>query len=263
MGGLVDAGGVFSFDQDAAVLDTRKVHPHSFIAAATTAFASHYPLSVRPQHFWMMILQAAATHVEQNAEEVRAQWVAHEGKKELVVNCDEFGLGRKNNWASVVDGKPDCFSAQIERNVVEGVAAELSPSFSSTSSVENIALKITVMDITKSFFSFKCTTMCGFPRVIMEGTLKDWELLRSNAELLIKGRCAKAFAEQWCEALLPLLDILVEEYRKSIKGECKPDEQFWNSMCKRGGTSGSGGETWLNGWYNIFFPYINRAQPLV
>merc|ERR1712107_398052 len=39
-----------------------------------------------------------------------------------------------------------------------------------------------------------------------------------------------------------------------------PDEQFWNSMCKLGGTRGSGARTWFNGWINIFFPYI-MEQP--
>merc|ERR1712217_931074 len=36
------------------------------------------------------------------------------------------------------------------------------------------------------------------------------------------------------------------------------DAPFWNSMCKRGGTSGSGSRTWFNGWFNILFPYVDR-----
>ena len=36
-----------------------------------------------------------------------------------------------------------------------------------------------------------------------------------------------------------------------------------NSMCKRGGTSGSGARTWLNGWFNIFFPWVGRASNLL
>merc|ERR1719282_577954 len=118
--GLVDAGGMFSFEESRTLV--ARLHPHGFIAAAIEAFANHYPLALRPQHFWLMVLQATAVH-----------------------------------------GKPDCFSSQIDCNVVEGLAAELSPGFSDTSDVENIALKMTVMDITKSFFSFKCMTMCGFP----------------------------------------------------------------------------------------------------
>merc|ERR1711870_75246 len=100
----------------------------------------------------------------------------------------------------------------IDRNIVPGLAEELTPGFSSTSAVENIALKITVMDATKSFFSFKCSTCCGFPQVIMEGSASDWQLLRQHAERLVKGRCEAAFAKQWCDALLPVLDIFVHEY---------------------------------------------------
>merc|ERR1719453_2441128 len=73
-GGLVDAGGAMPLDAVAPLLaDYRS---HGFIAAATAAFANHYPLSVRPQHFWLMILQGTAVHVRLNAEEVREKWVA-------------------------------------------------------------------------------------------------------------------------------------------------------------------------------------------
>ena len=40
--------------------------------------------------------------------------MAHEGKKELEVNCDEFVKGKANNWASTVSEKPDSFSVQIK-----------------------------------------------------------------------------------------------------------------------------------------------------
>ena len=40
--------------------------------------------------------------------------MAHKGKKELIVNCDEFVKGRANNWVFTVSGKPDSFSEQIK-----------------------------------------------------------------------------------------------------------------------------------------------------
>ena len=80
-----------------------------------------------------MILQAIATHVNLNAEEIRSKWVAPEGNKVLTVVCDEFVLGSEtNNWASVVDGKPDSFAVQIEQKIVSGLAEELVPNFSDT-----------------------------------------------------------------------------------------------------------------------------------
>ena len=78
------------------------------------------------------------------------------------------------------------------------------------------------------------------------GTLDDWKLLRAHAEALILERCSQsagkksaAFGQTWCDALLPLLDKFIEEYKRGLLKKA-PDEQFWNSMVKRGGTSGSG-----------------------
>jgi hypothetical protein len=116
-------------------------HKNNFISAIITAFSEHFPLALRPQHFWILILQAISRHVDDKHEEVRSKWVAHDGKKKLTVRCDEFVLGKAgNNWASVVDGKPDCFKKQIEDNLVEGLKEELVPDFSGTTAVESIAI---------------------------------------------------------------------------------------------------------------------------
>jgi len=265
--GLVDAGGVMPHDPSEELIEGS--HPHGFIAAAISAFANHYPLALRPQHFWLMILQAIATHVELNAEELRSKWVAHEGKKELRVWRNHFRLGLPNDWAGVIDNPEDGFLAQIGRNVVEGVMQDLQPAFGGTTADERIASAITVMDATKSFFSFKVMTYCGFPSVTLEGSLDDWRALRAHAEALVMKRCSAEFAKKWCAALLPLLDKFVAEYEAGhgpggLDGEGGPlvlrlaDEAFWNSMVKRGGTRGSGARTWFSGWINILFPYIEQ-----
>jgi len=247
--GLVDAGGRYAHPPGERMLEDG--HEHGFIAAVTAAFKGHYPLALRPQHFWLMVTQGVATHVDLHAEAVRQEWVAHEGKKTLAVHCDEFVLGKANDWASTVSGKPDSFAAQIAANTVPGVAEALAPPFSGTTAVEDIAQKIVVMDICKSYFSYKCMTKCGFPEITLEGSEADWRLLREASERLI-GRCTPEFQAEWGVSLLPLLDKLVA----ARSGEV--DATFWNSMCKRGGTSGSGARTWFNGWVNVLFPYIDR-----
>lgn len=170
---LIDEGGLYPEAKTTKLLQGMKVK-NGFIAAALQAWNSHYPFVIAPQHVWLCILQALAVHVEQNAEELRQKWVSHEGKKTLEVRCDEFTLGKPNDWASVVDGKPDSFSVQINKNVVEGLPKELVPEFSTLTPKENIAIKMTVMDITKSYFDFKCSTRCGFPSVTMDGSESDW-----------------------------------------------------------------------------------------
>lgn len=51
---------------------------------------------------------------------------------------------------------------------------ELVPSFTQTSATENISMQVTVMDVAKNYFEYKMTTICGYPKVILEGTLEDW-----------------------------------------------------------------------------------------
>lgn len=98
-----------------------------------------------------------------------------------------------------------------------------------------------------------------------QGTAGDWAKLRQHAEQLITRRCDAPWAARWLQSLLPLLDKLAHEYQRAAaaQGDRRAgDELFWNSMCKRGGTSGSGARSWFNGWFNIFFPDIlGRPNP--
>eukprot|EP01052_Picozoa_sp_SAG31_P017613 SAG31_NODE_1213_length_9359_cov_4.298164_8_plen_100_part_00 len=92
---------------------------------------------------------------------------------------------------------------QIAANTVPGVAEALSPPFSATTVVEDIAQKIVVMDICKNYFGFKCGTLCGFPEITLEGSLEDWRLLREASERLLQ-RCTPDFQDQWsvlCRAI--------------------------------------------------------------
>jgi len=253
--GLVDVGGQMPANGHPPIITGG--HYNGFISAIITAFAKHYPLALRPQHFWLCICQAVSKHVELNAEAVRGKWVAHTGKKELVVRRDHFVMGARNDWASVI-AAPDGFAAQIKENTVEGVVEAIDLPFSSSTSSEQIALQITLMDMTKSFFSFKCMTCCGFPSVTLEGSADDWRLLLTKAEKLIRERCEKQWGEAWLRALVPLLEKIQSEYATGAQHGAG-DESFWNSMCKRGGTSGSGARTWFNGWINILYPYIQDA----
>lgn len=193
-------------------------------------------------------------HVGENSEELRSKWVMHEGKKPLVVNCNDFVLGEPtNDWASCVDGRPDCFSNQISKTIVEGLEAELLPNFTKITPAENIALKVTVMEACKNFYAYINCTCCGFPSIDLEGSDADWLMLAENAKSLLENRCTKDFSDWWLESLIPLLKKIVLE-RKNIKSGLACDSIFWNSMVKEGGEYGSGGYTWYNGWYNILMP---------
>lgn len=51
-----------------------------FFVAALMAFAQHLPLQLSPDHIWSLIMYAFAKHVDTNAEALRSNFVAHQGK---------------------------------------------------------------------------------------------------------------------------------------------------------------------------------------
>lgn len=225
---------------------------NGFIAAVTIAFAEHYPLALRPEHIWTLVLQGVAAHVNQHAEALRPKFVAHDGKKQLLIRRDEFRLGASgDDWRGVVAE----FSEQIAQNTVAGTAELMATDFSSTTADERVAGQMTVMHVLEQYFDFGMMSMCGFPSITLEGTLEDWRGLRRKAEAMVRGTCTEEFGAWWLAALLPVLERFVAQY----EDPARTDVPFWQSMAKQGGVGGSGGCTWLNGWYNVLFPQLKSG----
>jgi hypothetical protein len=234
----------------------RQSHGHGFIAAITTAFDNHLPLTLRPEHFWLLTLQAVARHVKDNAEELRDRFVAHDGKRELDIYRDDWGGGPGTegyDWAGVVSE----FATQIDAATVPGVAHLTATDFSSSTPEEVVAGKVVVMDMLQEFFAYTMHTRCGYPSITLEGTAADWHKLRAKVLALVAEKCTPALADSWGPALQSALDRFVD----AVDHPDKVDTVFWQAMCKRGGVSGSGGRSWLNGWYNVFFPFLREGRP--
>ena len=225
---------------------------HSFLGTALEAWSDHRDFIVKPDHFWLMFLQAVGIHVNNNSKALRKRWVRHKGKMELRVRRDGFIKdSRDNDWAGVVEE----FVNLIDAKTVDNVGTLLDGGFSTTTFVERIAAKSTVMNIVKSYFDFVVMTLCGFPSVRMEGSVEDWEKLRDKVEEVFeKKKLMPEFSRKWSEVLLPVLDKLV----LSAKGE--PPLDFWDKMIKYHGPKGSGGYSYVSGWINVFLPIVNETE---
>ena len=200
-------------------LGPRQHCSNGFLQAAVTAFSEHYPFIMRPQHIWILILQVVAEHVNRNAQELRSKWIAtpvpeqpsgfsgsrHSApggskpeapKIALIVDKNDFVLGSPtNDWASVVlsadEGNENNFLKQIQRHVVPGTMEDvlIGDMLTGTTTIEHVTMGITVMDALQSYFDSIMRTLCGFPSITLEGSLADWQLIRSKAESLIRTRC--------------------------------------------------------------------------
>jgi len=181
------------------------------------------------------------------AEELRDQFVRHEGKKELVVERPEFEKGSPDNhWENVF---PE-FSSLIAANCVPGTTELIENDFSTTGPVEKVVSHITLMDAVQHYFTYTMCCGCGFPSITLTGTPEDWEKIRAKAE-----RLSKYNLDWWLAALLPALDQFV------AAAQGQPDLDFWRSLCMiNTGTSFPVYEP-LTGWVQVFFPYLIDPCP--
>mmetsp|Transcript_24375 Transcript_24375/g.51706 ORF Transcript_24375/g.51706 Transcript_24375/m.51706 type:complete len:544 (-) Transcript_24375:781-2412(-) len=228
-----------------------------FLAACLTAFAQHLPLELSPDHIWAVLSYAFAKHVDTHAEELRKNFVQHEGKKRLLVEVNGFVMsgGDLEKGTSAAEWEQKVFpgfSRQIKEHIGEKVHATIASDFTTTTNTARAAHEITLMSAMKNYFSYGMSTCCGIPNITLFGSESDWTALRARAENL-GNLMTPAVRDAWMPYLLPVLDEFVESYKGNVK------HGFWQSMVKLRGTSGSGAYDFISGWLQIFFPYLRSG----
>ncbi len=216
---------------------------HPGVAAIHLAFNDHRPLILSPDSMWMFVAQGFAHHVNAHAEEIRSKLVKHPGNLLIHMRRDDFVKGSPNNpWLDVVDE----FATQIRAHVGDETLDMLLPAFSTTGAAEKVAGQVVLLDAMQSYFEYEVQTLCGIPRITLEGTSDDWQRLAERTEEL-----SRFGLKWWTEPLRPIL----AEFVAASRGTANP--QFWRSIYKRHG--GSGGP-YVNGWITAFFPYLTDWQ---
>jgi hypothetical protein len=223
--------------------EARDLHP--LLQAVHVAFAEHRPLSLSPDHIWLIIAQGFAIHVDQHAEELRSRFVRHDGRAEVAVSVEELPQ-TSAAWAAAITQ----FGKGIEQHVGTGVHRLLSCAFSTTTERERVAAEVVMMSAFRRYFDFVMRCVCGIPEVTLEGAPADWAEIRRRADVLAEYDLA-----WWMDALRPVLDELVNTARGKV------DRDFWQCLYKP--KDAYGGEL-ATGWIMRFFPYLqHNAGPPV
>lgn len=221
-------------------LVTRGYHP--FFEGMYAAYADHRPFTLSPDIMWLLICQGFANHVNNNSEELRKLLVDFDGKTSLVVRNDRIRLDDpKSPWAEVF---PE-FSKQIAVHTGQQLTNALTADFSTTTLVTRVASQITLMNALKSYFDFIVIRIgCGIPKITLEGTPKDWQLVLNKTQALRKYKL-----DWWIDEIEPLL----KQFVKASQG--KVDQDFWKGMFKYHSEGKCGSPTIIDGWIVKFFPY--------
>ncbi|MFJ4189497.1 DUF4419 domain-containing protein [Kitasatospora sp. NPDC089509] len=210
------------------------------LRAAHIAFARHLPLSLSPDVLWYAVVHEVAVHVRLDAERYEGLFSATPGRKRTIQVRDDSLLSADADWARSIRLVREPLAKEIGPELVE----LFQPAFSTTTPDDVSSVLVALMDVVSPYYEFLWITMCGIPRVRLEGTAADWALLAERV-----GELAEWFEPlgPWFAALRTVLD----EIAATAAGG-PVDQEFWRSLYKW--ESESGGD-FVSGWITAFFAH--------
>ncbi|KAJ7291537.1 hypothetical protein C8J57DRAFT_1273353 [Mycena rebaudengoi] len=211
-----------SFNGDSKETSTSMLIPgqNGFVDTVIMAYTQHHALVLRPDDVWMMILLQFNFFVNANADLLRASFVAHDDKEELIV---------------ATLGPPD-FGAMARQM---------------TDLIEKIA--ILMMATLKEYFTYTMMFGCGIPRVTLEGERSDWVNILQRLEKL-KEYGIETIA--WYHLLRPVISRFVSAFDFPQNPE---NVDFWQRVAKHQ-SGGSGGPSFYSGWITAFYVFDKKGK---
>jgi len=214
------------------------------------AFQQDLHLVLRPDDIWLSILTQFNMFVNGNSEHLRTQFVAHQGKKKLIIDA------RPHQFGDIDMGRfAQAMTQLIQENVVDPQLRELiMPNFSTTTGDDKSVAAIVMMGTLQTYFDYHCWIGCGFPSVTLQGEKSDWE------EILLKvQRLAKYGPEmtEWIRLLVPVIQYMIASFTQPTSPDIK---NFWLRACHAVGAGGSGGLCTLSGWLTAFCFFDKTGQ---
>ena len=225
-----------------------------------TAHMKHYPIRIKPDDIWLLIVQAFSHHVNANSEELRDYFVNFEGKKTLKVKY--YGIYYKENITKKI---LEDFSNQINNQMIDYLGKEilenLTPNFTTTDNNSIIIGKLSIMGTFRSYFNYEMRLcICGIPYVILEGNVEDYIKIKKKAENLSKYKF-----EWYINRIIPHIEKMIEAKKGNI------DNNYFknfvqNSEITEKRLDGCLGDIYkvtveyITGWILDFFAYDNNGK---
>ncbi|MBR5631008.1 MAG: DUF4419 domain-containing protein [Bacteroidales bacterium] len=212
---------------------------HPFFYGMYDAYAEHRPFVLSPDMVWMLISQGFSHHINANPEKYRDRMVDFQGKLSLAVESDK--PLEEARWDELIPQ----FAEEIKKNTKGTIAETIIADFSTTTSYEQIASEITLMETTKAYFDFVVIyAACGIPEITLLGTTEDWQKVYDKTMQLRSFDLA-----WWVDELKPIL----KQFVKASEGDV--DTKFWRNMFKWHTQKEYGAPNIIDGWIVKFFPY--------
>ncbi|TBU22392.1 hypothetical protein BD309DRAFT_897067 [Dichomitus squalens] len=219
-------------------------YSNGFVHAVLDAYGAHRHLRIRPDDVWLAIVVQLNFYINAHAEELRSYFVAHEGKKKLVLQAagDRYAV----DYGSLAQ----TFTKRIHENVVDDTLVKwILPDFTTTTTRDTTVCSIVIMASLKEYFEYVIDCICGIPSVTLEGEKSDWvEIYRRLERLYDFGKEPSV----WAEMLRPIL----RRFISAFDGE--PDVEFWSHVAYH--HSEMCGREDLSGWITAFCVWSHKGE---
>lgn len=213
--------------------------PNGLVNAAYHAYAHHHHLTLRPEDVWFTILSQLSFYINANAEALRDSFVAHKGKKELIVTS-----GGDINSANFGDLSVQMAHAMDEHLTDKGLREWVLPDYTTTTPSDTVTASVLMMGSMQSYFSYTMSLVCGIPSVTLLGERDDWVKIQQRLDRFDKWG---AESDEFAGRLKTVLGYFIRTFDE-------PDDaqviEFWSKIASH--KSGGSGPTFLSGWITAF-----------
>ena len=225
---------------------------NGLVDTVTLAYNDHHHLSIRPEDVWFSILVQFSHYVNAHADEMRSNFVSHEGKEHIIVYDEgEDFLEQGDIFATLAMR----MAKEMERRITETDMREwIMPSFTTTTKTDETIAAVIMMGTLQSYFTYEFYTRCGLPSVTLLGKRSDWV---NMLERLEKIPSFGKEPSQWYKLLKPVLTRFVQSFDQP---ESEPTKEFWKKIIHV--FENGSGPTYYTGWITAFMFWDIDGKPL-
>ena len=220
------------------------------------AHCYHYPIKIKPDDIWLLIVQAFNNHVNSNSELLRKMFVNFDNKKQL--NID---MGNKEITKETMEEFIEKVNIKMKEFLGEEISDILTPNFTTTDFNSKIVCKISIIGVFKEYFKPTCMQcICGIPYIILEGIAEDYKKIIEKSKFLSKYKF-----EWYINRILPHIQKMVDAKEGKID-----NDYFKNIIQKKEITEKRRNACFgeievkldcISGWFLNFFGYTNYRRP--
>ena len=250
---------IFHYNLDTDEQEIFNAGKTSLIQGLIAAYKNHYPITISPDMIWILIMQGFSRFMEKYENLVRERFVNFTGKKDL--KLERLQYSPYNASKEVWDGIIKEFVQKIGNNVGKEVVDNLECDFSTTSAVAKVTSQVCIMSAMKQYFTYRVLMAgCGISSITLEGSIKDWEKIKSKLEFL----STKAL-KWWTKHLIPIIDnIITTKKYYSTYGQLNQELiDFWKGMIRLKGEGDLYDPHMINGWIVKFIPNLRGEKPTI